>query len=61
DSGNIAYKMIQQMGGAEVLGPFLMGIRRPANVVQRTSTVTDIVNTIVLTSLEAQAYMEARE
>jgi malate dehydrogenase (oxaloacetate-decarboxylating)(NADP+) len=61
DSGNISYKMIQQLGGAEVLGPFLMGVRRPANVLQRTCTVTDIVNTIVLTSLEAQAYMETRE
>ena len=61
DAGNIAYKMIQQMGGAEVLGPFIMGVKRPANVLQRTCTVTDIVNTIVLTALEAQAYMESRE
>ena len=56
DAGNIAYKLLQQLGDAEVLGPFLMGIKRPANVVQRTCTVDDLVNLIVMTSLEAQAY-----
>ena len=56
DAGNIAYKLIQQLGDAEVLGPFLMGIKKPANVVQRTGTVDDIVNLIVMTALEAQAY-----
>lgn len=61
DSGNIAYKMVQQIGGGEVLGPFLMGVKKPANVLQRTCTVNDIVNTIVLTSLEAQAYIETHE
>lgn len=61
DSGNIAYKLIQQLGDAEVLGPFLMGIKKPANVVQRTGTVDDIVNLIVMTSLEAQAYRHDME
>lgn len=58
DAGNIAYKLVQQLGGGEVLGPFLMGVRKPANVLQRTCTVDDIVNTIVITALEAQAYKE---
>ena len=58
DSGNIAYKLIQQLCGGEMMGPFLLGVKKPANVLQRTCTVNDIVNTIVLTSLEAQAYME---
>jgi phosphotransacetylase len=49
---------LQQIGGGEVLGPFLMGVKKPANVLQRTCTVNDIVNTVVLTSLEAQAYLE---
>lgn len=56
DAGNISYKLLQQLGGGEVLGPFLMGINKPANVLQRTCTVEDILNTIVLTALEAQAY-----
>lgn len=58
DSGNIAYKLVQQLSGGEVLGPFLLGTKKPANVLQRTCTVNDIINTIVLTSLEAQAYVE---
>jgi malate dehydrogenase (oxaloacetate-decarboxylating)(NADP+) len=58
DAGNIAYKLVQQLSGGEVLGPFLLGTKKPANVLQRTCTVNDIVNTIVLTSLQAQAYME---
>ncbi|NCN95174.1 MAG: NADP-dependent malic enzyme, partial [Bdellovibrionales bacterium] len=56
DSGNISYKLLQQLGGGEVLGPFLMGIKKPANVLQRTCTVDDIMNTITMTALEAQAY-----
>jgi malate dehydrogenase (oxaloacetate-decarboxylating)(NADP+) len=58
DAGNIAYKLVQQLGGSEVLGPFLMGVKKPANVLQRTCTADDIVNTIVITALEAQAYKE---
>jgi malate dehydrogenase (oxaloacetate-decarboxylating)(NADP+) len=58
DSGNISYKLVQQLGGAEVIGPFLMGVQKPANVLQRTCTVDDIVNTVALTALQAQAMME---
>ena len=58
DAGNISYKLVQQLGGAEVIGPFLMGIKRPANVLQRTCTVDDIINTTALTALEAQALKE---
>lgn len=59
DSGNISYKLVQQLGGAEVIGPFLLGIKRPANVLQRTCTVDDICNTIALTALESQALSES--
>jgi malate dehydrogenase (oxaloacetate-decarboxylating)(NADP+) len=58
DSGNIAYKLVQQLGGAEVIGPFLMGVKKPANVLQRTCTVDDIINTIALTALQSQAMSE---
>ncbi len=61
DSGNISYKLLQQLGGGEVLGPFLMGVQKPANVLQRTCTVDDILNTIVLTALEAQAYKQQKQ
>jgi len=55
DSGNIAYKLVQQLGGGEVIGPFLMGVKKAANIMQRTCTVDDIFNTVVMTALEAQA------
>ncbi len=58
DASNIGYKLVQQLGGGELLGPFLLGIRKPANVLQRTCTENDVFNTIVMTSLEAQAYTE---
>jgi malate dehydrogenase (oxaloacetate-decarboxylating)(NADP+) len=58
DSGNIAYKLLQQLGGGEVIGPFLMGINRPAHIVQRTGTSEDVLNTAIITALQAVAYRE---
>jgi phosphotransacetylase len=49
---------VQQLGDGEVIGPFLMGVNKPAHVVQRTSVVADIFNTIVLTCLHYQAIPE---
>ena len=61
DAGNIAYKLVQQLGSGEVLGPFLMGVKKPANVVQRTGTTEEVANTIVMTCLKVQAYKEFSE
>lgn len=61
ESANICYKLIQQIGKVEVIGPFLMGVRRSANVLQRTSTVDQIVNSCVLTALEAQYIKDFRQ
>ena len=61
DSGNIAYKLVQQLGSGEVLGPFLMGVKKPANILQRTCTTEEVVNTIVMTCLKIQAYKEFRK
>jgi malate dehydrogenase (oxaloacetate-decarboxylating)(NADP+) len=58
DAGNIGYKLLQQLGGGEVIGPFLIGVNKPAHVVQRTGVVDDIFNTAALTALQAQAFME---
>lgn len=58
ESSNIAYKLIQQIGKVEVIGPFLTGVRRSANVLQRTTTVDGIVNSVVFTTLEAQFIKE---
>ena len=56
DSGNIAYKLVQQLGPGEVLGPFLVGVKKPVNIIQRTCTVEDIINSLVLTTLKVHAY-----
>jgi malate dehydrogenase (oxaloacetate-decarboxylating)(NADP+) len=61
ESSNIAYKLIQQIGKVEVLGPFIMGIRKSANVLQRTTTVDGIFNSVVMTTLEAQYIKTIKE
>lgn len=60
ESANITYKLVQQIGKGkvEVIGPFLTGVRRSANVLQRTTTVDGIVNSVVFTALEAQFIKE---
>lgn len=56
ESGNIGYKLLQQLGGGEVLGPYVMGLRRPANIVPQVSTVDQIFNTIAMTALQIQVF-----
>lgn len=58
NSANIAYKLVYKLGGTEILGPFLIGIRRPAHVLQRSCSVNDIVNTVALTALQVQVVKE---
>ena len=60
DSGNIAYKMVQGLGKGEVLGPFLMGVKHPANVLHRSCSVNDIVNTAAFTALQAHTLKEKK-
>jgi malate dehydrogenase (oxaloacetate-decarboxylating)(NADP+) len=60
ESANISYKLLQQLGRVEVVGPFLLGIRRAANVLQRTTTEDTIFNSVVLTALEAQIILDKR-
>jgi len=54
NSGNIAYKLIQRLAGAEVIGPITCGMDKPANVLQRHSDMDDIINLTALTVVEAQ-------
>ncbi len=61
ESANISYKLLQQLGKVEVIGPFLMGVRRAANVLQRTTTEETIFSSVVLTALEAQIIKDRRQ
>jgi malate dehydrogenase (oxaloacetate-decarboxylating)(NADP+) len=54
ESGNIAYKLLQRIGGAELIGPLLMGLTKPVHVLQRGSEVTDIVNVAAVAVVDAQ-------
>lgn len=55
-SGNIAYKLLQEIGGAEAIGPILMGMRKPVHVLQLGSSVRDIVNMVAIAVVEAQYF-----
>ena len=48
-SGNIAYKLLRELGGATALGPIIVGLRGPVNVLALGSTVPDIVNMAAIT------------
>jgi malate dehydrogenase (oxaloacetate-decarboxylating)(NADP+) len=54
EAGNIAYKLVQRLAHAEVVGPILVGMRRPVHVLQRDDEVKDIVNLAALAVVEAQ-------
>ena len=54
DAGNIAYKLLEQIGGAQVIGPILMGAGRPVHVLARGSNVDHIVNMAAIAVLDAQ-------
>jgi malate dehydrogenase (oxaloacetate-decarboxylating)(NADP+) len=53
-SGNIAYKMMQEIGGAEVVGPILMGMKKPIHVVPTECSVREIVNMTTIAVVDAQ-------
>ena len=53
-AGNIAYHLLQEVGGAEAIGPILLGLRKPVYVLQLGSTVRQIVNIVAMAVMEAQ-------
>ncbi|MGQ0826811.1 MAG: NADP-dependent malic enzyme [Bacteroidota bacterium] len=54
-SGNIAYKLIQELAGAEAIGPVLIGMKKPVHILQLGSSVREIVNMITIAVVDAQA------
>jgi malate dehydrogenase (oxaloacetate-decarboxylating)(NADP+) len=53
-SANICYKLMQRVGGAEAIGPILIGMNKPINVLQKSADVDEIVNMAMITVLEIQ-------
>jgi malate dehydrogenase (oxaloacetate-decarboxylating)(NADP+) len=54
EAGNIGYKLLQRLGGAEAIGPMLVGMDKPVHVLQRGDEVKDIVNLAGVAVVDAQ-------
>ena len=54
ESGNIAYKLLQELGDAEAVGPILLGMNKPVHIVQLGSSVREIVNMVTIAVLDVQ-------
>ena len=54
EAGNVAYKAVQRSANAVAIGPVLQGLNKPVNDLSRGCTVTDIVNTVAITAIQAQ-------
>lgn len=54
EAGNIGYKLLQRLGGADAIGPMLVGMDKPVHVLQRGDEVKDIVNLAGVAVVDAQ-------
>lgn len=58
ESGNIAYKLLQELGEAEAVGPILLGLNKPVHVLQMGSSVREIVNMVTIAVVDVQEKLE---
>ena len=58
ESGNIAYKLLQELGGAEAVGPILLGLNKPVHILQLGSSVREIVNMVTIAVVDVQTKEE---
>ena len=60
ESGNIAYKLLQELGEAEAVGPILLGLNKAVHVLQMGSSVRESVNMVTIAVVDAQSKLELR-
>jgi malate dehydrogenase (oxaloacetate-decarboxylating)(NADP+) len=53
-SGNVAYNLLKEVGGADAIGPILLGLKKPVHVLQLGSSVRSIVNMAIVAVIDAQ-------
>lgn len=53
-SGNIAYKLLMELGGAEAIGPILMGMNKPVHILQLGSSIREIINMVAIAVVDAR-------
>ena len=53
-SGNIAYKLLMELGNAEAIGPILLGMNKPVHILQLGSSIREIVNMVAISVVDAQ-------
>lgn len=56
-AGNIAYNLLQEVGGADAIGPVLLGLKKPVHVLQIGSSTRSILNMVVIAVIDAQYKM----
>jgi len=58
-AGNIAYNLLQEVGGADSIGPILLGLKKPVHVLQLGSSIRSIFNMVLIAVVDAQMKSEA--
>ena len=53
-AGNIAYNLLKEVGGADAIGPILLGLKKPVHVLQLGSSVRSIINMALIAVIDAQ-------
>lgn len=59
ESGNISYKLLQELGDAEAVGPILLGMNKPVHVLQLDSSVREIINMVTIAVVDVQSHAKS--